>query len=127
MVVKSQWSIFPLEFSTTSSRNKRGAKVSRKQQRWIDRKVNNMKAAFRRPEIGYLKQVLSTLDVLTNNREGVPILQLDTMNLICKGYDVGNAFAGAPAPTSPFFMKPDAQFRQWWEEHLGKDPIPTAT
>jgi NH3-dependent NAD+ synthetase len=21
-------------------------------------------------------------------------------------------------------MKPDAQFRQWWEEHLGKDPIP---
>jgi hypothetical protein len=46
------------------------------------------------------------------------------MNLICKGYDVGNAFAEAPAPTSPFFMKPDAQFRQWWEERLGKDPIP---
>jgi hypothetical protein len=46
------------------------------------------------------------------------------MNLICKGYDVGNAFAEAPAPTSPFFMKPDAQFRQWWEEHLGRDPIP---
>jgi hypothetical protein len=46
------------------------------------------------------------------------------MNLICKGYDVGNAFAEAPAPTSPFFMKPDAQFRQWWEEHLGKDTIP---
>jgi hypothetical protein len=21
-------------------------------------------------------------------------------------------------------MQPDAQFRQWWEEHLGKDPIP---
>jgi hypothetical protein len=35
------------------------------------------------------------------------------MNLICKGYDVGNAFAEAPAPTSPFFMKPDAQFQQW--------------
>jgi hypothetical protein len=46
------------------------------------------------------------------------------MNLICNGYDVGNAFAEAPAPTSPFFMRPDAQFRQWWEEHLGKDPIP---
>ena len=29
------------------------------------------------------------------------------MNLICKGYDVGNASAEAPAPTSPFFMKPD--------------------
>jgi hypothetical protein len=29
------------------------------------------------------------------------------MNLICKGYDVGNAFAEAPAPTSPFFMKPN--------------------
>jgi hypothetical protein len=46
------------------------------------------------------------------------------MNLICKGYDVGNSFAEVLAPTSPFFMKPDAQLRQWWEEHLGKDPIP---
>ena len=46
------------------------------------------------------------------------------LNLHCKGYDVGNAFAEAPAPKSPFYMKPDAQFRQWWEEHLGKDPIP---
>ena len=49
------------------------------------------------------------------------------MNLICKGYNVGNAFTEALAPTSPFCMEPDAQFRQWWEEHLGKDPIPTAT
>jgi hypothetical protein len=32
------------------------------------------------------------------------------MNLICKGYDVGNAFAEAPAPTSPFFMKFGVQF-----------------
>jgi hypothetical protein len=35
------------------------------------------------------------------------------LNLICKGYNVGNAFAEAPAPISTFFMKPDAQFRQW--------------
>ena len=31
------------------------------------------------------------------------------MNLICKGYDVGNAVAEALAPTSQFFMKPDDQ------------------
>jgi hypothetical protein len=46
------------------------------------------------------------------------------LNLICEGYDVGNAFAEAPALMSPFFMKLDTQFRQWWEDHLGKDPIP---
>jgi hypothetical protein len=42
------------------------AKVCRKQQRWMDRKVNKMKAAFRRPEIGDLKKELLTLDVSTN-------------------------------------------------------------
>jgi hypothetical protein len=42
------------------------AKVNRKQQRWMDRKVNKMKAAFRRPEIGDLKHKLLTLDISTN-------------------------------------------------------------
>jgi hypothetical protein len=42
------------------------AEVSRKQQRWMDRKINKMKAAFRRPEIGDLKHKLSTLDISTN-------------------------------------------------------------
>ena len=34
------------------------------------------------------------------------------MNFYCKGYDVGNAFAEAPAPVDPFYMIPDAQFHQ---------------
>jgi hypothetical protein len=42
------------------------AKVNRKQQRWMNRKINRMKAAFRRPEIGDLKHELSTLDMSTN-------------------------------------------------------------
>jgi hypothetical protein len=42
------------------------AKVNRKQQRWMDKKINWMKAAFRRPEIGDLKHELSTLDISTN-------------------------------------------------------------
>jgi hypothetical protein len=42
------------------------AKVNRKQQRWMNRKINQMKAAFRRPEIGDLKYELSTLDISTN-------------------------------------------------------------
>ena len=46
------------------------------------------------------------------------------MNLYCKGYDVGNAFAEAPAPVDSFFMIPDAQFHQWWKEELKRPPIP---
>jgi hypothetical protein len=42
------------------------AKVNRKQQRWMDRKINKLEKAFRRPEIGDLKQELSTLDISTN-------------------------------------------------------------
>jgi hypothetical protein len=42
------------------------AKVSRKQQQWMNRKINKMKGAFRRPKIGDLKHELSTLDISTN-------------------------------------------------------------
>jgi hypothetical protein len=42
------------------------AKVNRKQQRWMNRKINKLKAAFRRPEIRDLKHELSTLDISTN-------------------------------------------------------------
>jgi hypothetical protein len=42
------------------------SKVNRKQQRWMNRKIKRMKAAFRRPEIGDLKHELSTLDISTN-------------------------------------------------------------
>jgi hypothetical protein len=42
------------------------AKVNRKQQRWMNRNINKMKAAFRQPEIENLKHELSTLDISTN-------------------------------------------------------------
>lgn len=45
------------------------------------------------------------------------------LGLICRGYDVGNAFAEAPAPGFEFYMKPDEQFRTWWVEHLGNEPL----
>eukprot|EP00536_Pseudo-nitzschia_multiseries_P001454 jgi/Psemu1/180992/e_gw1.18.84.1 len=46
------------------------------------------------------------------------------MNLICVGYNIGDAFAEAPAPQSPFYIKVDAHFKQWWTEHLRCDPVP---
>jgi hypothetical protein len=42
------------------------AKLNRKQQRWMNRKINKMKAAIRQPEIRDLKHELSTLDISTN-------------------------------------------------------------
>ena len=45
------------------------------------------------------------------------------LGLICKGYDVGNAFAEAPAPEFKFYMKPDAQFQEWWTECLKKPKL----
>jgi hypothetical protein len=42
------------------------AKVNRKQQRWMNRKINKLKKAFRRPDIGDLKHELSALDISTN-------------------------------------------------------------
>jgi len=46
------------------------------------------------------------------------------LNLTAIGCDVGNAFAEAPAPTQPFYMHIDEQFRDWWENCLGRPPIP---
>jgi hypothetical protein len=40
------------------------------------------------------------------------------------GADAGNAFAEAPPPIQPFYMAIDEQFRTWWTESLGNDPIP---
>ena len=37
---------------------------------------------------------------------------LAALNLYYKGHDVGDVFAETPAPVNPFFMYPDAQFRQ---------------
>jgi hypothetical protein len=46
------------------------------------------------------------------------------LNLTAIGCDVGNAFAKAPAPTQPFYMHIDGQFLDWWENCLGRPPIP---
>ena len=48
-----------------------------------------------------------------------------SLNLTAIGCDVGNAFAEAPAPSSQlFYMYIDEQFRDWWENCLGQEPIP---
>jgi hypothetical protein len=39
------------------------------------------------------------------------------------GADVSNAFAEADAPAQVYYMRVDAQFRDWWA-HLGRPPIP---
>jgi hypothetical protein len=62
-IVESSLLDSPLPYTTAAAA---AAKVSRQQQRWMDRKVNKLKAAFRRPEIRDLKQELSTLDISTN-------------------------------------------------------------
>jgi hypothetical protein len=46
-----------------------------------------------------------------------------SLNLAAIGCDVGNAFAEAPAPSQPFYMCTDEQFRNWWENCLGRVPI----
>ena len=44
--------------------------------------------------------------------------------LIEIGADVSNAFADAPAPKASLFLYIDDSFRDWWTNHLGKEPIP---
>lgn len=46
-----------------------------------------------------------------------------SLNYICKGCDVANAFAEADGPEAPFYMIVDEQFQQWWTEHLKRPPI----
>jgi len=45
-------------------------------------------------------------------------------NYIAIGADVSNAFAEAPAPKAPLYLYIDEAFRDWWVNHLGKEPIP---
>jgi hypothetical protein len=47
-----------------------------------------------------------------------------SLNLTAIGCDVGNTFAEAPAPIQPFYMYIDDQFRDWWTNRLGREPIP---
>ena len=44
--------------------------------------------------------------------------------LISIGADAANAFAEAPPPVEPFYMKIDNQFHEWWTQCLGRPPIP---
>jgi hypothetical protein len=44
--------------------------------------------------------------------------------LIAYGADVSNAFAEAPPPVHPLYMRIDEAYRDWWENHLEKPPIP---
>jgi deoxyuridine 5'-triphosphate nucleotidohydrolase len=44
--------------------------------------------------------------------------------LIAYGADVSNAFAEAPPPAAPLFMRIDESFKDWWENHLSRPPIP---
>ena len=48
---------------------------------------------------------------------------LASMNYVGVGFDVSNAFAEAPPPDEQYYMKVDAQFRDWWESQ-GRPPIP---
>jgi len=43
--------------------------------------------------------------------------------LVAYGADVSNAFAEAPPPAAPLFMRIDEAYRDWWENHLGRPPI----
>jgi hypothetical protein len=64
-----------------------------------------------------------TLPVLNNQRNACAGL-VAALNLTSVGCDVGNAFAEAPAPTQAFCMHVDDQFRDWWENCLGREPMP---
>jgi hypothetical protein len=44
-------------------------------------------------------------------------------NLLIFGADISNAFAEAPPPKQPFFIRTDATFCEWWTKHLKQDPI----
>jgi hypothetical protein len=45
-------------------------------------------------------------------------------NLLVFSANVSNAFAEAPPPKQPFFIRPDRTFHEWWVQHLKRDPIP---
>ena len=40
-------------------------------------------------------------------------------NMIILGADASNAFAEAPAPVAPLYMKINKHFRNWWTKHKG--------
>jgi hypothetical protein len=49
----------------------------------------------------------------------------DAENPLVFGANVSNAFAKAPPPKQPFFIRLDKAFHKWWENHLKCNPIPS--
>jgi hypothetical protein len=49
---------------------------------------------------------------------------LASLNLNDIGCDIKNTFGEAPTLSQPFYMFIDDQFLDWWENCLGRDPIP---
>ena len=45
-------------------------------------------------------------------------------NLQVYGCDCSNAFAEAPAPKAPLYLRIDKQYREWWENHKHREPLP---
>ena len=45
-------------------------------------------------------------------------------NYVVRGADASNAFAEAPAPKIPLYVRIDTPFREWWKEKLKKPDIP---
>ena len=46
------------------------------------------------------------------------------LNLIAIGADASNAFAEAPPPVAPLFVRVDNQYREWWTKCKKRPPIP---
>ena len=45
-------------------------------------------------------------------------------NLVVQGADASNAFAEADAPKHPLFVRVNEPYRDWWEQHMNRPPIP---
>lgn len=47
------------------------------------------------------------------------------LGMLIIGVDVSNAFAEAPTADDHLYIQPDDVFRDWWENHKHRPPIPT--
>ena len=45
-------------------------------------------------------------------------------NLVVQGADASNAFAEADAPKHPLYVRVNEPYRDWWEQHMKRPPIP---
>ena len=63
-------------------------------------------------------------NALTPNAERLFSAIVAKEGLTAIGADVSNAFAEAPPPVAPFYVYVDDVYRDWWENELGRPPIP---